>query len=122
MKWIMVLAMVLTGIEVEAQTNKQPVIVESSPTIFNYSFNPYYDYGDQGRRMYINNSRFYNKDNHFNNQVPAGNGNYIKPGNSTEINRNLYEGYEGPSGTIYSGTIPVRNYGHSSEGYDDFVP
>jgi hypothetical protein len=116
----MVLAMILAGFEVSAQTNKQPVIVESSPTIFNYSYNPYYDYADQGTRMYINNSQFYNKDNQITNTVPVGNGDYVKPGNSNPVNRDVYQGSEQPSGTIYSGSIPVRSYGESSEGPDDY--
>ncbi|HTM66520.1 MAG TPA: hypothetical protein VL093_09385 [Flavipsychrobacter sp.] len=120
MKRIVVLAMILAGFEVNAQTNKQPVIVESSPTIFNYSYNAYYDYADQGTRMYINNSQFYNKDNQITNSVPVGNGNYVKPGNSTPINRDMYQGAEQPSGTIYSGPIPVRSYGESSEGAEDY--
>jgi hypothetical protein len=116
----MVLAMILAGFEVSAQTNKQPVIVESSPTIFNYSYNPYYDYADQGTRMYINNSQFYNKDNQITNTVPVDNGDYVKPGNSNPVNRDVYQGSEQPSGTIYSGSIPVRSYGESSEGPDDY--
>jgi hypothetical protein len=120
MKRIMVLAMILAGFGVNAQTNKQPVIVESSPTIFNYSYDPYYDYADQGARMYINNSQFYNKDNQITNTVPVGNGNYVKPGNSTPINRDMFQRNEQPSGTIYSGTIPIRSYGDRSEGNDNY--
>jgi len=94
-----------------AQANKSPVVVEDAPTLLNTSANLYYDYADQGQRMYINNSHFQNKDNIITADFPASNGQYIVPGNSNPINRNMNDGSLIPSGTIYSGYIPIRDYG-----------
>lgn len=115
MKRILTIAVVLAlGTAAKAQETKQPVIVDDAPTIFNIQVNPYYDYADQGRAMYINNSQFYNKDNVLTNQSPVGNGDYVQPGNSNPVNREMYQGSPAPSGTIYSGDIPVRQYGTST--------
>lgn len=108
-------AFCLAGASVNAQ-EKRPIIVSESPTIFNTGFDPYYNYADQGRAMYINNSQFYNKGNIISNPYPASNGYYVQPGNSNPVNQNLYQGEPFPSGTIYSGYIPVRDYGNSTNG------
>jgi len=101
---------------VKAQYNKAPVQVENVPTLNNMRYNPNYDHSDQGRRMYINNSQFQNKDNTVSQYMPVSNGQYVKPGNSNPINRELYNGESIPSGTIYSGFVPVRTYGGSNTG------
>ena len=92
---------------------KRPIVVEESPTIFNTTFDPYYNYADQGRANYINNSQFYNKDNIISNPFPASNGYYFQPGNSNPINQNMNQAEPLPSGTIYNGYIPVREYNAS---------
>ena len=113
---ILLMAIFLAAEDSEAQYQKQPIIIEDAPTIFNNLPQPYLEYADQGSRMYINNSQFYNKDNFFQNAIPTGNGFYVRPGNSNPVNRDLNQGPVAPSGTIYSGHIPVRDYGTSSSG------
>jgi hypothetical protein len=119
MKRIILLAAIFfTAKAAEAQYQKQPIIIDDAPTIFNNAPQPYQEYADQGSRMYINNSQFYNKDNTFQNAIPTGNGLYVTPGNSNPINQDMHQGPAAPSGTIYSGYIPVRDYGNSSIGRD----
>jgi|GEM_PF-6534768 len=89
---------------------KRPITVTDAPTIFNNVQDSYRSYAPQGNAMYINNSMFYNKDNFMLNANPTGNGHYTSPGNSNPINSELYQEPESPSGTIYSGYIPVRKY------------
>ena len=113
---LLILALTVQSILSLAQSNKEPVIVEHSPTLFNTIYDPYFDYADQGSRMYINNSQFYNKDNIITGSFPASNGQYMKPGNSNPINKNMNEGAPLPSGTIYSGYLPVRDYGEARDG------
>jgi hypothetical protein len=109
---ILIAASLISG-AAYAQDQKRPVIVENAPTLSNFQTAPYKDYSDQGRRMYENNSQFYNKDNIITNAIPVGNGDYTQPGNSNPINQDMYEDITVPSGTIYSGYIPVRQYGTS---------
>jgi len=106
------------AITAHAQQGKDPVTVNDAPTLFNTSYNAYYDYADQGSRMYENNSQFYNKDNTITNVIPVSNGQYIQPGNSNPVNQDMYQGSPAPSGTIYSGYIPVKDYGNSTEARD----
>jgi hypothetical protein len=114
-KMLLITVAFLIGISAYAQNQKPPVIVEDAPTIFTWDHNPYLEFADQGNRMYINNSQFYNKDNILQNRgIPASNGMYVAPGNSNPINKEMYQGPAAPSGTIYSGHIPVRDYGHTS--------
>lgn len=96
-----------------AQANKEPINVRSVPTLFNKNFDPYRNYADQGRAMYINNSAFYNKDNIITNNFPVSNGRYMQPGNSNPVNHDMNERNVFPSGTIYSGFIPIRGYGNT---------
>ena len=107
---LMIMMCFTTGVVV-AQLQKRPIQVENSPSIFNDVYTPYQDYADQGRRMYYNNSQFYNKDNYFEHAMPTSNGYYVQPGNSNPINRTLNTGAPLPSGTIYIGDRPVRTYG-----------
>jgi hypothetical protein len=101
-------------VKVSGQANKMPIPVENARSIFNTVPDLYADYTDQGSRMYINNPHFYQKDNFFRNAVPTGNGFYVQPGNSNPINQELYQGVPEPSGTIFSGYIPIRTYGGTS--------
>lgn len=96
----------------KAQDNKRPVVVENSRSVFNRSFDTYKNYADQGNAIYINNSQFYNKDNFITNPFPRGNGEYTQPSNSNPINQNMNQQTPTPSGIIYSGYIPVREYGN----------
>jgi hypothetical protein len=104
-----------------AQQNKAPIRVYDAPTLSNASANLYYDYADQGQRMYQNNSHFQNKDNVMTHRFPASNGQYVTPGNSNPINQNMNDGSLIPSGTIYSGYIPIRDYGNSSSGQSGYI-
>ena len=113
--------LILFAFASKAQEQKAPVVVVDAPTLFNIHSNPNYDYADQGRRMYINNSQFQNKDNVFSNPVPTGNGQYITPGNSNPVNQDLNSGEPMPSGTIYSGYIPVRSFGNPPSGSGGYV-
>ncbi|HRO42679.1 MAG TPA: hypothetical protein PL009_07575 [Flavipsychrobacter sp.] len=110
-KMIMTITGCFIGWTMSAQENKIPITVHDSPTQFNVSANLYHDYGDQGNRMYINNSHFQNKDNSLINSVPISNGQYIPPGNSNPINQNMNQPEPLPSGNIYSGDILIRSYG-----------
>jgi len=119
MKKMMMIILISLGMtEAKAQQGKSPVIVNDAPTLFNTASNGYYDYADQGKRMYENNSQFYNKDNVQTHTFPTSNGQYIKPGNSNPMNQELYQGAQAPSGTIYSGYVPVRDYGNTTQSRD----
>ncbi len=96
---------------VNAQQNKEPQIVHDAPTLFDISYDPYYDYADQGNRSYINNSQFQNKDNMLISSFPAGNGQYDPPGNSHSINQQLYKEPNFPVPPVYNGHVPVLNPG-----------
>jgi hypothetical protein len=111
---IILLAASLIGGVSYGQDQKRPVVVYDAPSIYNQANIGYRDYADQGSRMYENNNQFYNKDNFITNPVPVGNGDYVQPGNSTPVNYEMYESAPAPSGTIYSGYVPVRQYGNSS--------
>ncbi len=104
------------GIHVFAQDRGNVVVVDESPTILDMSFNPYYDYSQQGNASYINNSQFYNKDNFISSPLPAANGYYERPGNSNAINNELYDKGNhindhsiAPSGTIYNDVTPYSS-------------
>lgn len=113
-RMVLITTTFLIATSASAQYHKIPVIVDDVPSIFTLAPIPYLEFADQGNRMYINNSQFYNKDNVLRSRgIPPSNGMYVTPGNSNPINREMYQGVPAPSGTIYSGHVPVREYGSS---------
>lgn len=106
----------------QAQSNKKPVYVPDAPTVFNTEFGSYFNYADQGKASFINNSQFYNKDNHFSNTLPSGNGFYPEPGNSNPVNHDVNSRSLLPPPVIYNGNILIRVTPYSGETSGDFNP
>jgi|GEM_PF-2270487 len=108
---IIIFLLLCPGFTALGQANKQPVYVDDAPSVFNYTYDAYYNYADQGQAMYQNNPHFYQKDNFSRDFPDPGNGFYTRPGNSNPVNQQLYDGPPAPATTIYSGYIPVREAG-----------
>ncbi|RYY26978.1 MAG: hypothetical protein EOO04_10025 [Chitinophagaceae bacterium] len=99
---------ILASGNLRAQSQKEPIYLDNGPTVFEYNYDPYYSYADQGQAMYQNNSQFYNKDNVLRSPSPVGNGQYVTPGNSNPLNQNLYRNEETSTVILYNGHVPVR--------------